>query len=133
MSVTGIEQAARLRAAFDTIEEAYEFMLAYAAQGRKTEAGAGGGESQIRNFLQRFAAACDDILDATSEGLGGTAGAAFAERFRTDIAVARSVLALLLERSNVTSAMVDNSNGLIAMRGFLTDIFFADQVVLPPR
>ncbi|MBC7157583.1 MAG: hypothetical protein H5U20_08725, partial [Rhodobacteraceae bacterium] len=63
----------------------------------------------------------------------GTAGAAFAERFRTDIAVARSVLALLLERSNVTSAMVDNSNGLIAMRSFLTDIFFADQVVLPPR
>lgn len=143
MTTDDTARAARLRNAFDTVEEAYEFMLAYAAQGRKSEAGDGGGESQIRNFLKRFAAALDDVLDALPEpgpgsgasdaALGGPAGKDFVHRFRADAAAARSVVGLLLDRPNITSAMVDNSNGLIAMRAFLTDIFFVDQVVLPAR
>ena len=43
------------------IEECYEFMLAYAAQGLRTEPGGGGG-SQVRSLLTR----CDEALD----GLG---------------------------------------------------------------
>src|SRR6185436_20562168 len=44
------------------IEECYEFMLAYAAQGLRAEPGGGGG-SQIRTLLTK----CDGALD----GLGG--------------------------------------------------------------
>ncbi|MCC6305795.1 MAG: hypothetical protein IT545_11445 [Rhodobacteraceae bacterium] len=126
-------QAAALRAAFDTIEESYEFMLAYAAQGRKQETAEGTGESQIRQYLRRMAAALDDCARATADGLGGEAGAAFAGRFRADTAVARSVVALLLARPSISSEMVDNTNGLIALRAFLTDVFFVDQAVLPAR
>ena len=128
-----IEQAAAMRDAFDRIEEAYEFMLAYAAQGRKREVAEGGGESQIRHYLRRFESAVVDLETALQGGLGGDAGAAFTDRVRNDLAVARSVIALLLARPSINSDMVDNSNGLIALRALLTDIFFIDQAVLPER
>ncbi len=128
-----ISQAAALRAAFDLIEESYEFMLAYAAQGRKREVEEGGGESQIRQYLKRFAAALGDLDAALGTGLGGPEGEAFARRFRDDVAVMRSVIGLLLARPSISSDMIDNTNGLIALRALLTDIFFVDQAVLPPR
>ena len=108
-------------------------MLAYAAQGRKREVAEGGGESQIRHYLRRFESAVVDLETALQGGLGGDAGAAFTDRVRNDLAVARSVIALLLARPSINSDMVDNSNGLIALRALLTDIFFIDQAVLPER
>lgn len=128
-----IAQAATIREAFDRIEEAYEFMLAYAAQGRKREVEEGGGESQIRQYLRHFASALERLDGALTDGLGDAAGAAFTERFRSDLAVVRSVVGLLLAQPSITSDMVDNTNGLIALRAFLTDVFFVDQAVLPPR
>ena len=128
-----IAQAAEIRKAFDRIEEAYEFMLAYAAQGRKREVEEGGGESQIRQYLKNFAAALESLDAALAEGLGDPAGAAFIDRFRADLAVIRSVLGLMLAQPSITSDMVDNTNGLIALRAFLTDVFFVDQAVLPKR
>ena len=126
-------QAATMRDAFDRIEEAYDFMLAYAAQGRKREVAEGGGESQIREYLRRFEAALADFEAALGEGLGAAAGAAFLRRATEDASVARSVIGLLLAQASISSDMVDNTNGLIAMRALLTDIFFIDQAVLPPR
>lgn len=128
-----LEQAAALRAAFDIIEESYEFMLAYAAQGRKHEHAEGGGESQIRTHLKRMEGALADCDAAIADGLSGDVGAAFAARFRDNLAVARSIMGLLQAQPSVSSEMVDNTNGLIAMRAFLTDIFFVDQAVLPAR
>ncbi|WP_163271004.1 hypothetical protein [Chelativorans alearense] len=126
-------QAAAMRDAFDRIEESYEFMLAYAAQGRKHEMVEGSGESQIRRYLKRFSAALDDLEKALDQGLGFPDGAAFGERFRTDLSVVRSVLAILLAQPSITSDMIDNTNGLIAMRSLLTGVFFTDQAVLPSR
>src|SRR5438132_8416765 len=65
--------------AIDVIEETYEFMLAYAAQGRRREeedAGAG-----IRERLARAEAALGIIALATADALGSGAqgGAAAAE------------------------------------------------------
>jgi len=132
MTVT-LAQAAAMRDAFDRIEESYEFMLAYAAQGRKREVEEGSGESQIRQYLNRFSGALIDLNTALSDGLGGSEGAAFTDRVRTDLTVTRSVLGLLLAQPSISSDMIDNTNGLIALRAFLTDVFFIDQSVLPPR
>jgi len=128
-----LEQAAAMRAAFDIVEESYEFMLAYAAQGRKHEQVEGGGESQIRTHLRRMEAALAECEAAIGDGLGGAAGAAFSARFRDNLAVTRSVIGLLQAQPSVTSEMVDNTNGLISIRAFLTDVFFIDQAVLPKR
>ena len=128
-----LAQAAAMRDAFDRIEEAYEFMLAYAAQGRKRELADSGGESQIRQYLKRFDAALSDFAAALEGGLCGAEGAAFAERVRNDTAVAQSVIGILLAQASISSDMIDNTNGLIALRALLTDIFFIDQAVLPER
>jgi hypothetical protein len=130
---TNIEQAITLRAAFDIIEESYEFMLAYAAQGRRNEQADADGESQIRVHLRRMQSALEQCEAAVGGGLGGPEGAAFAARFRDDLAVSRSIMALLHARLSVSSEMIDNTNGLIAIRALLTDIFFIDQAVLPSR
>jgi hypothetical protein len=128
-----MQQAAKMRGAFDKIEESYEFMLAYAAQGRRSEVTESGGESQIRQYLKRFEAALSDLGTELDGGLGVAEDAAFVERAKEDVAVARSVIALLLGRPSISSEMIDNTNGLIAMRALLTDIFYMDQVALPPR
>ncbi len=124
-------QAVSLRDAFDRIEEAYEFMLAYAAQGRSREVQEGGGESQIRQFLKRFDAALDEMDSALAHGIGDNG--AFTDRVRSDVATAKAIIGLLLQKPSVSSMMVDNTNGLIAVRALLTDIFFIDQAVLPDR
>jgi len=129
---TTLEQAAALRAAFDIIEESYEYMLAYAAQGRKQEQPDAGGESLIRTHLRRMDAALAECEAAVDSGLGAPA-AAYTARFRENLAVTRSVIKMLQARSSVSSEMVDNTNGLLAVRAFLTDVFFIDQVVLPQR
>lgn len=123
---------ARMRDAIDTVEEAYEFMLAYAAQGRKRESDEG-GTSKIRDYLNRFAAALQAIEATAPEVLDGTAAGAFRDRFLSDMGVMQSAIAILLEQSSISSDMVDNTNGLIAVRAFLTDLFFIDQAVLPRR
>ena len=50
-----------------------------------------------------------------------------------ELLVVISIIALLIAQPSISSDMVDNTNGLIAMRALLTDIFFIDQVALPPR
>lgn len=121
-----------MRDAIDTVEEAYEFMLAYAAQGRKREA-QDEGVSKIRDYLGRFAAALEAMETAAPHALAGAAAAPFRDRFLADMAVMRSVVAVLLDKPSIGSDMVDNTNGLIAVRSFLTDLFFIDQAMLPPR
>lgn len=128
-----LARAADIRKAFDQIEESYEFMLAYAAQGRKREVGEGGGESQIRLYLKRFGSALTDLESPLGDVLKVDGGEAYARRTADDIATAKSVISLLLSRPSISSDMIDNTNGLIAIRAFLTDLFFIDQVALPPR
>ncbi|MCY4547354.1 MAG: hypothetical protein OXC28_03215 [Defluviicoccus sp.] len=119
-----------IRAHIDRIEEAYEFMLAYAAQGRGDE-GAGPDGAQIRTFLAQLdaaAAAIAEELDAVP--LGGEAEA-FLDSFKADTAIMTSVLRTMLARGQITSEVVDNANGLIAVRAYLTGLFFLDKVLLP--
>ncbi|MDA1323577.1 MAG: hypothetical protein O3C34_02425 [Proteobacteria bacterium] len=42
-----------------------------------------------------------------------------------------SVIKIMLARDNVSSEVVDNANGLIAVRAYLTSLFFIDKAILP--
>ena len=61
---------------------------------------------------------------------GGEASA-FLAALKADSAVMSSVLRAMLARDQITSEVVDNANGLISVRSYLTGLFFLDKALLP--
>ncbi len=119
-----------IRKNIELVEEAYEFMLAYASQGRAEE-GAGPDGAHIRTFLTQFSDATDRIiedLDKLSKPNGemGT----FINSAKSDAETVKSVMSIMLQKGNISSEMVDNANGLITVRSYLTALFFIDKAVL---
>ena len=118
----------------NTIEEAYEFMLAYAAQGLPGDVGNQSG-GQLREFLTRAATALT--------GIGEVFGALIereslepADRYRAFVGVldrdARDSLAaveLVLAQSSISSQLIDNLNASIHLRALLTDLFLIDELL----
>ena len=125
-----MKNSAEIRRNIELVEEAYEFMLAYAAQGRADE-GAGPDGAHIRTFLTQFSEATDNIINYLDElsGLYGTTDT-FIKAALTDANTVKSVMAIMLQKENVSSEMVDNANGLITVRSYLTALFFIDKAVL---
>ncbi len=119
-----------LRNHIEKIEEAYEYMLAYAAQGRADE-GAGPDGAHIRDFLRQFVEALGEITESLKTVVEDDEDTAeFIRAFRHDCAVITSVLSIVLARDNVSSEVIDNTNGLISIRSCLTNLFFLDKAVL---
>ena len=119
-----------IRKNIELVEEAYEFMLAYAAQGRADE-GAGPDGAHIRTFLTQFSDATDRIiedLDKLSKPNGemGT----FINSAKSDAETVKSVMSIMRQKGIISSEMVDNANGLITVRSYLTALFFIDKAVL---
>lgn len=125
-----MSDAKEFRTQIEAVEEAYEFMLAYAAQGRSDE-GAGPDGAQIREFLRQFEKAVSTIAGMI-DSLPGVSGdaAGFAESLKKDSEIMSSVLKIMLASDNVSSEMVDNANGLISVRSYLTSLFFLDKAIL---
>jgi len=118
--------------AIDGIEEAYEFMLAYAAQGRRREEEDSG--SGIRERLTRAEAALGVIASATIEAIATTgaqavATAEFLDVVKADAARARAAFRLVLAQRSIGSQIVDNLNATTHVRTLLTDLFLLDETV----
>lgn len=125
-----MQKIKQVRDQIEQIEEAYEYMLAYAAQGRSDE-GAGPDGAQIRTFLNQFSKALIKLDDATSVIIAENPSAAdFIEAFMSESKVMASILKVLLSRENISSEVIDNTNGLISVRAYLTSLFFLDKSVL---
>lgn len=122
----------------DAIEEAYEFMLAYAAQGRRSDSGGSAGSS-IRSFLERADTALDNVAaDArTAIESGSSKGAdalhAFVEILDQDSQRARAAIRLVLALPGISSQMIDNLNASIHLRTVLTDLFLVDEALKPTK
>ena len=125
----------------DAIEEAYEFMLAYAAQGLPNEQGSESG-SQIRGFLRKCDAALDGLADVLrrcrplSDALSPEAASAAANKYAAfvrvverDIEAAQATVQLVLAQPSIGSELVDNLNASIHLRAILTDLFLLDDVL----
>lgn len=117
----------------DAIESAYEFMLAYAAQGRRgTE---GGPSDEIRGYLDRLTAALDGLAEAVATEAaaagGGTAAAIgrFGATLAADVGAAQAAVGLITAQSPISSQLVDNLNASIHVRTLLTDLFLIDSVL----
>ena len=118
------------------IEESYEFMLAFAAQGLPTEPGSGAG-SQIRTTL----GVCDKALTGLADIFTSIARAdnlqpaaaydAFIAVLARDAKDAQASIQLVLAQPSISSQMVDNLNASIHLRALLTDLFLIDEIVRP--
>ena len=118
----------------DTIEEAYEFFLAYASQGLPSDAGSDTGR-QARNQLQR----CDTALSGLAAvftrcieqtGLEPKAPYdAFIAVIERDARDSQAAIQLVLAQPAISSQVVDNLNASIHLRALLTDLFLIDEVL----
>jgi hypothetical protein len=125
-----MQKVKQIRDQIEKIEEAYEYMLAYAAQGRSEE-GAGADGAQIRTFLKQFSVTLTELENATTNIITeNPAAAEFVEVFMSESKVMASILKVLLARDNLSSEVIDNTNGLISVRAYLTSLFFLDKSVL---
>lgn len=121
----------------DTIERAYEFMLAYAAQGLSGDAGSqSGGELRqllsaaadaLRNLAERYTA-----LVATEALEPREKYAAFLDVVRRDAGDALAAIELVLAQSSISSQVVDNLNASMHVRALLTDLFLIDEILKRP-
>ena len=116
----------------DAIESSYEFMLAYAAQGRDFEQVGGDGPS-IRKVLMELREALAQIGGAfeTQASLTGPEARArfldFCRLLRADAERAATAVDLTLAVDNVSSQLVDNLNASLHLRALLTDMFLIDE------
>lgn len=122
-----------IRERIDTVEETYEFLLAYAAKGLSTEASIGSG-AQIRDFLARTDAALTDIPElfdrlTQQEGLDDDSYQSFAQVLERDARSARAAVRLVRAQGSISSQLVDNLNASIHLRALLTDLFLLDEVL----
>jgi hypothetical protein len=118
----------------EAIEQGYEFMLAYAAQGLPSDQGSQSG-AQVREFLQRAAKALTGLAEACALEVR-QAGLEPVEKYLAFFAVldrdARDSLAaidLVLAQPAISSQLIDNLNASIHLRALLTDLFLVDEIL----
>jgi hypothetical protein len=130
----GDEAWAEFVARCHAIEEAYEFMLAYAAQGLADEAGSESG-SQIRDFLRSCDTALTGLAGAVMtcvQRLGIPSPApydAFISVVDDDARRAQAAVQLVLAQPSIGSQVVDNLNASMHLRAVLTDLFLLEAVL----
>ena len=119
----------------DAIESGYEFMLAYAAQGRESDRGATGSASELRDFLAAMERALEglgDVVRAIAEKKNAAAAAdasRFLEAVDDDAQRAQGVIRLVLAQDGISSQLIDNVNASIHIRALLTDLFVLDEAL----
>ena len=129
---------AEIRNRCEALEECYEFMLAYAAQGLRTDEGNKSG-GQVREFLQRAARALTGLAEVCAS-MVREEGLEPAEKYLAFFAVldrdSRDSLAaieLVLAQPALSSQLIDNLNASIHLRALLTDLFLLGDILRKPE
>jgi hypothetical protein len=117
----------------NAIEECYEFMLAYAAQGLPSEHGSGSG-SQLREFLGRAIKALSGLANAyelaiKQEGQAIEPYQAFLGVLDRDASDSIAAIEMVLAQPALSSQLIDNLNASIHIRALLTDLFLIDETL----
>jgi len=120
----------------NTVEDSYEFMLAYAAQGLPTDSGSQSG-GQIREYLRRAADALRGLSDSSAKALQqerlepAERYQAFFEVLNRDAADSLAAIELVLAQPTISSQLIDNLNASIHLRALLTDLFLLTEMAKP--
>ena len=122
----------------DTIEECYEFMLAYAAQGLPSDEGSNSG-GQIREYLARAAQAISGLAESGAAAVQQDSLSP-AERYQSFFAVlardasdSLAAIELVFAQPAISSQLIDNLNASIHLRALLTDLFLLSEIAKTQR
>jgi hypothetical protein len=122
----------------NTIEECYEFMLAYAAQGLPSDEGSQTG-GQVREFLSRAVNALNGLAESCATAVRNRdlepieKYQAFFDVIDRDARDSLAALELVLVQPAISSQLVDNLNASIHLRALLTDLFLVDELLKTQR
>jgi hypothetical protein len=123
--------AAEIDERFEAIEECYEFMLAYAAQGLASDKGSESGK-QVRAFLIRAVNALTGLGESCTEAVGDGLPA-FLAVLERDANDSLAALDLVLAQPAISSQLIDNLNASAHLRALLTDVFLLGEVLRTQR
>jgi hypothetical protein len=115
--------------AIETIEEAYEFMLAYAAQGHRDEDQGSGIRDRLTGAEAALGVVASATVGAIATGAQAAAAAEFLDVVKADAARARAAFRMVLAQPSIGSQMVDNLNATTHVRTLLTDLFLLDETI----
>src|SRR5947207_12069346 len=107
---------------FEAIEECYEFMLAYAAQGLPSDE----SSPRMREFLHRAVNALHGLAESCRAAVEHEAFLAVLDRDASDSVAA---LELVLDQPAISSQLIDNLNASIHLRALLTDLFLLGEIL----
>jgi hypothetical protein len=131
--VSQADTTAELGSRINIIEEAYEFMLAYASQGLSSDTENDTGR-QAREYLKRSDAALSGLAGVITHYVSDRALTptapydAFIAVIDHDAKHAQAAIQLVLAQPAISSQMVDNLNASIHLRALLTDLFLIDEI-----
>lgn len=118
----------------EAVEECYEFLLAYAAQGLPSDRGSKSG-AQARDFLQKAVKALTGLAETCAiavkeEGLEpADKYLAFFAVLNRDARDSLAAIELVLAQPAISSQLIDNLNASIHLRALLTDLFLAGEIL----
>ena len=122
----------------EAMEECYEFMLAYAAQGLPSDEGSKSG-GQVREYLSRAVNAIAGLAENCTAAVKQERWEP-AERYYTFFKVlgrdaddSRAAIELVLAQPAISSQLIDNLNASIHLRALLTDLFLVSEIVETQR
>jgi hypothetical protein len=118
----------------DVIEECYEFLLGYAAQGLPSDEGTTVGR-QVREHLQRaseamagLGASCKKaVVDQRLEPAAKYD--AFCSMLERDASNSQAAIDIVLAQPALSSQLIDNLNASSHLRALLTDLFLAGEIL----
>jgi hypothetical protein len=118
----------------DVIEECYEFLLGYAAQGLPTDEGSAAGR-EVRNRLQQAREAMIELRASCRRAIvdqqlePSAKYEAFCSMLARDASDSLVAVELVLAQSSISSQLIDNLNASGHLRTLLTDLFLFGEIL----
>lgn len=106
----------------EAVESGYEYLLAYAAQGKDTDVSGTGAPSEVRQTLDKMAEAANRIRSELGDSIEP-----FHEVVVDDARKSHAAISLVLAQEGISSEIVDNLNASIHLRALLTDLFLLSE------
>jgi hypothetical protein len=118
----------------DVIEECYEFLLGYAAQGLPSDEGSAAGR-QVREHLRRASEVISGLSESCKRAIAdqrlepAPIYEAFCTVLERDARDSEKAIALVLAQPTLSSQLIDNLNASSHLRTLLTDLFLLGEIL----